>query len=371
MRIGIDARAKTGIGRYAKELITRIISQDRSNNYVLFLNSILYAEIDVAPYPHVKKVLVNATYYSFAEQLILPLQIERERVDLMHFLHFSIPLIYRKPSVVTIHDLTLSFFPGNKRGLRGFVSKKIYDIVIRTAARRAQRVIAVSEHTKQDLVTITGISPEKIHVIYEGCDRARFFPSTDQRELTEFRAKHKLPEHFLFYVGVWRAHKNVLGLIRAFHLLKTQRRLTHKLVIGGEEDPRYMEVKNLVRELGLEHEVIFPGFIPDNELRLYYASSDVFVFPSFYEGFGLPPLEALQSGTPVASSRASCMPEILGDAASYFDPSDITDMARVIENSLLDTKLRTKQLALVPQVLARYDWDRMAKETLALYTIRT
>lgn len=365
MRIGIDARAKTGIGRYAKELISRLMAIDHENEYVLFLNELLFNEIQVTN-PRIKKILVRATYYSFAEQLILPLQILRERIDLMHFLHFSVPILYRKPFIVTIHDLTLSFFPG-KSGAKGWISQKIYNIVIKNAARKAAHVIAVSHNTKKDLVQITHIPAEKISVIYEGCDTNRFFKITDKKQISDYRALKGYPEHMLFYVGVWRNHKNVMGLVRAFNKLKTEHHIPHKLLIGGEEDPRYPEIKQEVARLGLDKQIIMPGFIPDDELCITYNASDLFVFPSFYEGFGLPPLEALQCGTPVASSNTSSMPEILGNMATYFNPSDVDDMAKQIFRALTDDELRNSQFEHAQEFLKRYNWNHMAQETLACY----
>lgn len=367
MRIGIDARAKTGIGRYAKNLISSLSLIDKKNEYVLFLNKLLFDELTLNE-TQFRKVLIRSRYYSFGEQIFLPLQIAQHQIDIMHFLHFSVPLIYNRPYIVTIHDLTLSFFPGKRKGIRRSMMIKGYRTVLNHAVKRANHIISVSEHTKNDISQITSVPKNKISVLYEGYDRSLFRPIIDENKLEKMRSTYHLPHEYILYIGVWRDHKNVINLIKAYHFLRQKYGITHKLIIAGEEDTRYPEIKQEIHRLNLASDVIITGFIADKDIASLYSAADLFVFPSFYEGFGLPPIESIACGTPVASSQTSCMPEILDNAAIFFDPYSIQDMADAIYRCISDIHLRNRLLDRGKKLLPRYNWKHMAEHTLELYT---
>jgi glycosyltransferase involved in cell wall biosynthesis len=366
MKIGIDARGETGIGRYAEYLIRQLLEIDTTNEYVLFVNQLLYDKISVEG-KRARKILVKAHYYSLAEQTVFLRQIMRERVDMMHFLHFNVPLLYRGRFLVTIHDLILSFFPGNQKGVKAMIKKPGYQLTLQRATKQAEHIIAVSQQTKNDLISVVGADERNITVIYEGVDSKIFFPIDDQKAIADYRKANHFPEQFLLYIGVWSTHKNLVGLIRAFGVLKKKYHIPHSLIITGKKDPRHPEVEQEIQKHHLGRDVILSGFIPDEDLNLLYNAADLFVFPSFYEGFGIPPLESLQAGTPVASSHASCMPEVLKDAAVFFDPRDPKDIAQKVSEILGNQELREEKLANAKQLLATYQWDRMAQETLEIY----
>lgn len=356
MKIGIDARmyssSFTGIGRYVYELTRYLFETDKKNEYVLFMNEPEFSRFN-PPNDHVKKVLVNAPHYSWAEQVKFARILRREKLDLMHFAHFNAPFFYRRPSVVTIHDLTLSFFPGKK--MTSWVHRVAYHVVLSSIVRRSKTVIAVSGNTKKDLFKLLKISPKKIRVIYEGVAK-------------EFAPNESPKEDFLLYTGVWRDHKNLVNLLKAFAILCENPKFTGNLVITGREDPCYPEVKQTINELGLKKRVILSGLVPEKELIKLYQKARIYVLPSFYEGFGLTPLEAMASGTPVVASNTSCIPEICGEKnALFFDPYNIDDMAKTMQkiwfNAGLQQDLRRRGLRRVKD----FSWKHMAEETLRLY----
>ncbi len=430
MRIGIDARmygyAQTGIGNYIRHLLDFIFKLDKENSYVIFL---LGEEYDRFKLPEesswsnsisqsvqdgrIKKVKVSSKWYGWKEQLLFPFDLYRERLDLMHFTHFNSPVLYFKKSIVTIHDITPYYFPGHK--MKSIVRRTGFKVVFFSSVKKAKKVIAVSESTKSDIVEHFGISEDKIAVIYEGVD-SQFKPSwrcqdvsllkkecanfsagkesknlsywegrkseikedisrllerqkvidTDKEELY-LKKKYGISKPFIFYTGVWRNHKNLVGLIKAFAILKSKYRSSYQLVLGGREDPYYPEVRKTWEKFGLEKEVIRVGFINQNELPLFYRAAKVFVVPSFYEGFGLIGLESMACGTPVVSSNRTSLPEIFGNAAIYFDPENSQEMAEKINLVLSDEKLYNKLVERGFDRVKKYSWEEMARKTLEIY----
>lgn len=369
MRIGIDARMYsaefTGIGRYVYELTKALAEIDSKNEYVLFMNQPEFAKFE-APNKRFSKVLVNAKHYTVKEQTTYYRALRKAKLDLMHFTHFNAPILYRKPSIVTIHDLTLSFFPGKK--MNSAFYRMAYNSVLKSAVKHAKRVIAVSENTKTDLIEITETPSPKIEVIYEGvCEH--FGPRGDKEKIEDVLRKYSISKDFLLYTGVWRGHKNLVNLIKSFAMLREgPEGFDLSLVITGEEDPYYPEVKRTVNELGLEHHVIYTGMVPEAELVALYQAAKVYVFPSLYEGFGLPPLEAMRCGTPVVASKTSCIPEICGEAnALFFDPYDPEDMANSVRKVLLDDTLRKELRECGLKHSLKFSWGDMAEKTLRVY----
>lgn len=357
----------TGIGRYCHELVRNLAKYDKKNEYVLFFNAPEYERF-VPSVANFRKVLVNAKHYSYAEQSVFYRKIKAEKVDLMHFTHFNAPLLYGGESVVTIHDLTLSYFPGKK--MRGLFQRAAYQAVLRQTVRQARKVIAVSQNTKNDLVKLLAVPPQKIQVVYEGVAE-EIGPIKDETRLAEVRKRYALPADFLLYTGVWRSHKNLLGLLDAFLILKERYAYGGGLVLTGRPDPLYPEVMAKINASEIKNSIFLTGLVPEADLVAFLNLATVFVFPSYYEGFGLPPLEAFACSTPVACSNSSCLPEICGiENAAFFNPHDPADMAAKIQRILTDSTWRGR---LVAGGLARvkfFSWEKMAKETLAIYNDR-
>jgi len=369
MKIGIDCRIYsskfTGIGRYVYELVQRFFKNDPENNYVLFFNEPEFSEFKTN-LKNVKKVLADAPIYSVREQTHFLKVLNSEKLDLMHFTHFNAPILYRRQSIVTIHDLTLFYFPGKKK--KGIISKIGYNLAFKNIVKKAKKIIAISYNTKNDLVKLLKTPVEKITVVYQAVGK-EFKKINDKKSINDTLSRLKIEQPFLLYTGVWRVHKNVPNLIKAFHELRTSYGLKDlSLVITGKEDPFYPEPKNLPKELGIEKHVIVTGQVSEKDLINLYNSAAIYVFPSLYEGFGLPPLEAMACGTPVAASTSSSIPEVCGKGnAVYFNPLAFKDMAIKIYALYKDDKLREDVIKNGLNWVKNFSWDNMADETLETY----
>ncbi|MBU4099707.1 glycosyltransferase family 4 protein, partial [Patescibacteria group bacterium] len=268
--IGIDARmhgyAQTGIGNYIRHLLEYIFKQDKKNNYVIFLMPEEYDNF-ILPNGRIKKVKVSAKWYSWKEQLLFPFQLYKEKLDLIHFTHFNSPILYFKKSIITIHDITPFFFPGHK--MKSLIRKIGFRAVFFSSVKKASKVIAVSQNTKNDIIKYFGIKENKIKVIYEGADE-QFQTIDDYNKIEKLKEKYNIIKPFIFYTGVWRNHKNLVGLIKAFDIIKNKHKLDYQLALGGKEDLYYPEVRKTWGELGLENEIIRTGFIDQKELALFY-----------------------------------------------------------------------------------------------------
>jgi glycosyltransferase involved in cell wall biosynthesis len=337
-----------------------------SIEWVIFLNKLEFSKFYFPK--NVKKVLVDAPIYSLAEQTKFLSILYKEKCDLVHFTHFNVPIGYRRPFVVTIHDTTINFYPGKK--FDKWYHKKGYDAIMTNAVRSSKKIITVSENTKKDVIRLYNITPEKIKPIWIAPSE-EFVPITDTEKI-EIKKKYDLPEHFLLYTGNWREHKNLVGLLKAFHRLVKSDELKVKnkglfLVITGKPDPHYPEVLETIKELGLEKSVKIPGLVDFEDLRKLTAAATVYVFPSFYEGFGLPPLEAMKCGTPVCASNVSSIPEVCEDAALLFDPEHVDEMAEKIQSILSDESLQKKLIQKGFERVKKFSWDDCATETFSSY----
>lgn len=364
-RIGIDARfygpLGKGLGRYTQEIVDNIIKFDQANEYVIFLRWENFNDFQ-GHGARVKKVQTDIRWYSLAEQLILPFYLWREKLDLMHFPHFNVPIFCPIKFVVTIHDLILIKFPTSRATTLGPTLYKIknlvYKIVISLAIKRARKILTVSEFTKNDIIRQFKVESQKIIVTYEGVAELLKTP------FIKGGRGDFISHPYLLYVGNAYPHKNLEGLIRVFaRINKSKPGL--KLVLVGKEDYFYNSLKQYAKSFSAN--IIFPGYVPDRELAEFYQNALVYVFPSFYEGFGLPPLEAMAHGLAVVSSNKTCLPEILSSAAMYFNPADETDMKHKIEQALSDEKLRAELINRGYEQIKKYSWKNCAEETLGVY----
>jgi glycosyltransferase involved in cell wall biosynthesis len=377
MRIGIDARfygpQGKGLGRYTQRLIENLEKIDRSNYYIIFLTKENWEEYRPQN-PKFKKVIADYRWYTLAEQIFFPIKILRNGIDLMHFPHFNVPILYPKKFIVTIHDLILTKFPTKRATTLGPLLYKIkylgYQLTIGLAIRRAKKIITVSECTKKELIKQFKVDPEKISVTYEAADRVE----TGQLKLPETGLeRYGIVKKYLLYVGNAYPHKNLEGLLKVFKKLKENLEFEYQLVLVGKEDYFYNRLKNEARGLGVLNKIngyspaIFFGFSSQEILADLYRNATLYVFPSFYEGFGLPALEAMSYGLTVAASNSSCLPEILGSAALYFDPRDEDNMGKIILDGLNNEPLRQNLIANGFKQIQKYSWPDCAKKTLEIY----
>ncbi len=218
----------------------------------------------------------------------------------MHFTHFNAPLAYRGKSVVTIHDLTLSFYPGRK--MKSSFHRFAYSTTIRSIAKRSEKIFAVSEHTKKDLVEILDIDENRIITIHNGVSRERFEKEVSETEIAKMKAKLGIERGYFLYTGVFREHKNLVRLVEAFAVV-SEKHPEIDLVLAGKEDPGYRDVRDTIIRLGLSGRVKLPGFVDNEDIPALYKGAEAYVFPSLYEGFGLPVIEAMAAGIPVLCSK--------------------------------------------------------------------
>lgn len=386
--IGIDARfygpIGKGLGRYVQEVVDNMIKitgdskEGGEFKFVIFLSADNFDEFH-CDRADVKKVKLDFLWYGWQEQLIMPFYLWREKLDLMHFPHFNVPIFTPGKFVVTIHDLILTNFPTVRATTRGrliyYVKHIAYRLVILCALRRAERIISVSYFTKNDIINKFHIAADKISVMYEGV--ANLSRGTDSLFVAKLNSQeilnqYHIPEHFLLYVGNAYPHKNLERLLHVFSRLHAVRPEL-RLVLVGRSDYFYERIKDVARSLNLWQEnnrnsaVIFPGYVPDAQLEILYQSALLYVFPSLYEGFGLPPLEAMVNGCPVLSSDRSSLPEILGEAAAYFNPEDDDDMLEKMKRVLDDEEYRTQLKTKGQEQAKRYHWWDNANELLSLY----
>ncbi|MDP2708451.1 MAG: glycosyltransferase family 1 protein [bacterium] len=368
-RIGIDARfygpVGKGLGRYTQEITDNIVKLDRESEYVIFLRRENFNDFKTAN-PKVKKVLADVAWYGWAEQILLPYYIWRERLDLMHFPHFNVPLACPIKFVVTIHDLILIRYPTIRATTLGPLKYKLknlaYKIVIGAAIKRARKILAVSEFTKRDIIKQFGVAADKVVVTYEGVTQLPN-PSFPRPLVLATSGKESGNYPYLLYVGNAYPHKNLESLIKVFSRIKKNKPELN-LILVGKDDYFYARLKKFAVRYD---NVIFPGYLPDGELAELYANALAYVFPSFYEGFGLPPLEAMARGLPVASSDRSCLPEILGQAALYFNPDDPEDMKNKILKIISDENLRADLRNRGQAQIKKYSWTECAEQTLEVY----
>jgi len=346
-------------------LIENLEILDRENHYFVFLRRENWKEY-VPKSKNFTKVLADIPWYSLREQVQMPKIIGKCGPDLVHFPHFNIPYSYKGKFVVTIHDLILFRYPTRRASTLSapayFLKKKAYNRVIGRAIRKSEKIIAVSQHTKNDILDNFGVIPGKIHVTYEGVDVVEKPP---QENIETILKKYDIIRPYILYIGNAYPHKNLERLVLAFRNI-SGKHPGLQLVLGGTEDYFFKRLKHFVAEKNISP-VIFAGHIAEEDLPAIYREARVYAFPSLYEGFGLPPLEAMARNVPVASSDASCLPEILGDAAFYFDPRGISGISEAVERVLLDENLRKKLTAAGKQQIKKYSWRKMAEETLDIY----
>jgi glycosyltransferase involved in cell wall biosynthesis len=356
---------KAGLASYARELAAQLIQIDAGISWSAFHYDRHPPVPLTAPLDALPRYVVPWGAYRWrlttALRHLLGLSMDRffTGVDLFHATEHLLPRFSSVRTVFTLHDLIFLFHPETHKPLnRWFLT-----LMMPRFLRAADAVIAVSECTKRDAVRFYGIPEEKITVIYEGVN-PRFRPASPET-IAAVRARYGLPEHFILYVGTIEPRKNLTALLEAFHHLLATHDL--RLVIVGKKGWLYEGFFRRLRELGLEDRVIFTGYVPDEDLPAIYSAADLFVFPSLYEGFGLPVLEAMACGTPVICSNTSSLPEVAGDAALLVDPTDVRALAGAMERALTDEHLRSELMAKGLERARWFTWEKAAAKTLEVY----
>jgi glycosyltransferase involved in cell wall biosynthesis len=364
VRIGIDARKlhDFGIGTYIRNLLRQLARLDRETEFVILCRPEDVAVV-AALGENFRAVRETAGNYSLAEQVRIPLALRREGVTLFHAPHYVLPPLVGCRSVVTIHDCIHLMFP---QYLPNRIALGYARTSIRLAARMATRVMTVSESSKRDILRFVDTTPEKIDVIYNAYDE-RFGDEPLEADVVRVRERYQLHDEFVLYAGNVKPHKNLERLIEAFDLLRKSGLDHLKLVMIGDDISKYTALRRAVHRHQLHKYVRFLGYLPEETLAVMYRLAGVFVFPSLYEGFGLPPLEAMASGTPVVTSNVSSLPEVAGGAAVLVDPYDpraIADgITSILTNEGLRADLRRRGLARAKQ----FSWEQSMQRVHDIY----
>lgn len=370
LHIAIDARRirDFGIGTYIRSLLHALGAVDTVNRYTVVSGPAEVRTLAGLP-ENFRWAIYKRGDHDFLGHLAFPMYLRSLSPDLVHIPLNRVPLLMIRPYVVTIHDMANLFYeePTDARmWLRTFR--------FRRGLVRANRVIAVSEATKRDVERLMGVPPSRIRRVYNAPDPGFLVAgaetgSEEQRRILE---RYQIEYPFLLYAGAIRRHKNVPRLVEAFAVVRAQL-AEHpvykdlRLVIIGDTISQYPGMRQAVIKSRVEQVVRFLGFVPFDTLRCFYASAAAFVFPSQYEGFGLPPLEAMACGTPVVTSNVSSLPEVVGDAAVLVKPDNVFDIARGIQEVLLDEGLRAELIRRGHQQAGRFSWERTARQVLEIY----
>lgn len=357
-RLCIDARMlhASGIGTYLQNLLPTL-----AKKYVLIL---IGDAQEISPY-QAKRVASNVSIYSLQEIIKLPSLIPK--CDIFWSPHYNVPIlpIKAKKRLVTIHDVYhLAYLQSLS------LKQKLYaKIMMQAAVQKSCHIITVSQFSKKEIVKYTPCSPDKISVIHNGINHDHFRSISDNGLLQAVREKYKLPENFILFVGNVKPHKNLITLIHAFDKIKSS--IPHELVIVGKKEGFITNdnkvFDRITQDKSLEEKIHFTGFVDDEDLPLIYNLADLFVFPSLYEGFGLPPLEAMACGCPTLVSNMASMPEICGPNAYYTDPMDANQMADNIQKVInAPQEKKAKMIKSGLQQAASYTWDQSIREHIKL-----
>ena len=373
MKIGIDARfygsLGKGLGRYTSELIAHLEQIDRRNEYIIFLRRDNWDQYEPRV-PNFRKELAEYPWYTWREQLLYPRQLNRRQLDLMHFPHFNVPLLYRKPFVVTIHDLILLQHPTPRATTLGpllyWFKYRMYRLVIKRALQRTRGILTVSKTSREEIVRLFPfIERKQIVVTYGAC--ASKFRGIEANDTQKNKTVLGLKDPFMLYVGNAYPHKNLERLIQTFRIFRQLGHKNWQLVLVGAPDYFYHRLQKETLGDGQDVGVIFTGHVKDEELTALYRQAQFYIFPSLCEGFGLPPLEAMCNGLPVVSSNRSCLPEVLGEAAIYFNPDDPDDMVRAMTQLAENETLQKTLIENGYRQTQKFNWETTAKKTLELY----
>lgn len=353
----IDARESgTTSGRYIDKLMTNLEPLKTEHSFMVLTTEARQAFVK-KQFPRSKVIVTKHKEFTFAEQLGLFKQIRDLKVDLVFFPMPQQPILYRGPVVTTINDLTTVRFRNPSKNWLVFTVKQwVFGLVLKYVARKSKALLTFTDFVKDDIARFARINSRKITVTHLAADAI-----TDKPEpIEDLEGKR-----FIMYVGRPLPHKNLPRLIEAFAVLRQKYPDLH-LVLAGKQDALYRRIAKDVRHQALGN-VHFTGFITEGQLRWLYENTATYVFPSLSEGFGLPGLEAMMHGAPVASSNATCLPEVYQDAAVYFDPANPKDIADKISQILDDSKLAQQLVQKGKKQASKYSWQRMAEQTLTIF----
>jgi glycosyltransferase involved in cell wall biosynthesis len=377
MTIAFDIRPivkkqKTGIGFAAYWTIRSIQSLYDENNFVLnffaFGNKIkIKKRIESVKS---NKTILNGCFY-FPDTLFRALSIIfpvpyskffRKYSDLTHFFDFVVPFGVRGKKILTVHDMSFFAYPKETR-LRTKLLLKIY---IKMSCKRADKIVTVSEFSKKEIIKYLNISPDKIHVVPNGVNTEKYFPIKNNDSIKSVKEKYSINNKYFLYLGTLEPRKNIVRLLEAYKKLKTSEDIPD-LILAGKKGWLYRDIFECIHRLKLEKSVIYIGYLSDDDIVPIICGAIAFLFPSLYEGFGMPPLEAMACGTPVLTSNVSSLPEIVGDAALLVDPQNVDDIYEKLKMLVSNDDLRNKLIRRGLERASIFSWDNAAAKMMELY----
>ncbi|MEF9953396.1 glycosyltransferase family 4 protein [Clostridium sp.] len=366
MKIAIDARGATwykgtGIGTYTNQVLQYLLSEDFINQYHLYWAGPNYREI------YKENVTINVSskrHHRFFEDYYIPQNIKNNNVDIYHVPQNGIGLSKRIdcPCVSTIHDLIPYVMPETVG--KGYLKKFIAQMP--EIISSSTNIITVSEFSKQDIIRIFDVPPDNIKVTHLAADHI-FKPLDKETTKSYIKEKYNIEKDFLLYLGGFSARKNVRSILIAFSKIYKKLSKDLNIVIIGPSKDEHQKLTELAKTLGIEDRIQFTGYVPHEDLPLFYNACETFIYPSLYEGFGLPPLEAMSCRCPVITSNISSIPEIVGDGAYLINPRSIEELTTAIEKMVDDTALRSSYIEKGFTRSAEFSWEKTAKETLEVY----
>ena len=366
MQIGIITSSmdgnRAGIGSYTYNLVKNLLKTDKKNDYTLIhkyrSNNPIYRDANeiIISYPEIplRETLGN--------NILLPLKLKHYKLDLIHDPSQISPFMFNPAptKVLTIHDLTPVIFPEAHGKIHAFLQNNVFPRTL----KHVNSIITISNSTKNDIIRYFKITETKIKVIYNGVDDR--FKVLHEDEIKSVKEEYGIKHPFILFVGTLEPRKNIPTLLKAFYLLK-KKNIPHKLVIVGGKGWKYDSVYETIKSLNLQKKVIFTGYVPDEDLPKLYNAADLFVYPSLYEGFGLPPLEAMACGTPVITSNTSSLPEVVGDAGILVNPFSVEEIAGAMESILKNKSLREQMIKRGLKRSQMFSWEKCAKEVVKIY----
>ena len=371
MRIAIDARmgdTSGGIGVYIRELISHLADIDKKNRYFVIVNK--HSDGSFIPSADNFTILVSSITrkHYFTKDLwnlfFLPFLLKANNIDIYFNPRYILPIFKGNiKMVVTMHDMIAFLFPEIWPGISGFRIRNY----IKYSSQRADIIITISVWAKKDIVRILNVPKDKVKVIYCGINKKLFKPIPDLSLQRLAKRKYGIRKKFILTVGPLGARKNHDRLIDAYSILPKHIREDYQLIVTGEKKGTYNNLLEKASKTCLADDIIFTGFIPEKEMPVVINAASLFVFPSLYEGFGIPLLEAMACGIPLIASKASVIPEVVGSAALLFDPCNINEMASVIDRAITDKDLRQKLVQRGFERIKKYSWENTAKEILGVF----
>lgn len=358
-----------GIGTYIRNVVRTLARLDRDSKYLLIGPPAKMAEFGALP-ANFRMVPLSAGDDTFSGNVDFRAIVRRLNCDVVHIPHlFWIPRGLNCPYILTVHDLLEHMYGSrNASPLR----RSLYFYMTRRALRGAARIIAVSQFTKNEVHKLLAIPDDRIEVVYNAIDERFLHGHASQADCELIEQRYQVNHPFILYAGAIRPHKNVVRIIEAFSALKNelakeQRYEDLKLIIIGDDLSSHPRLRRTVVRSGVQHDVRFLGFVSIEVLRIFYDVAKVFVFPSLYEGFGLPPLEAMAHGTPVVTSNTSSLPEVVGNAALMVNPENVFEIRRALQEALLDSEVRNRMKQRGCEQAQRFSWTSSVSRILEIY----